>query len=67
MNYVGFYTCTCNNGYKGDGHECEEENECDIEAYYCHDDATCENHSVNFTCTCNDGYVGDGLDCKRMF
>jgi hypothetical protein len=60
----GSFTCTCKEGYAGDGKtSCEDIDECDLTnpTHDCHAMATCTNTpSGSFTCTCKEGYAGDG-------
>lgn len=61
-NTVGSYTCTCGDGYDGDGSMCFDIDEC-TEDGVCDANATCRNYDGAYDCECNDGYVGDGLAC----
>jgi hypothetical protein len=56
-------TCTCNDGFDGDGSSCTEVDECADGLDDCDANATCTNTVGSFTCTCNAGYVGDGVLC----
>jgi hypothetical protein len=63
----GSYTCTCNDGYEGDGKMCTEVDECSLGTYDCDPVATCTNTPPgSYTCTCNDGYEGDGKTCTEV-
>ncbi len=63
-NTLGSHTCTCNQGYQGDGTTCQDINECNTNP--CHTDATCNNLPGTFECACNQGYQGDGLTCEDI-
>jgi hypothetical protein len=60
------FTCTCNDGYTGDGNTCTNVNECDTNNGGCNANATCEDTPGTFTCTCDDGYTGDGNTCTNV-
>jgi len=53
------YTCTCQEGYEGDGKTCTKVSECD--ASPCHALARCTDTAEGHTCICKDGYDGDGV------
>ncbi|CAB4033642.1 mucin 4, partial [Paramuricea clavata] len=57
-NSFGNFTCTCSNGYSGNGTFCEDVDEC--EESRCHPNATCVNNPGSFVCNCNPGFIGDG-------
>lgn len=64
-NSIGGFTCTCNNGYKGDGSTCTDKDECGSDGgNNCDSHATCTNTTGSFTCACNaPGYMGNGTSC----
>ena len=45
-NTVGSFECACKDGFSGDGVQCDDINECDLEIDNCHDLATCQNKKV---------------------
>eukprot|EP00058_Branchiostoma_floridae_P006421 XP_002591909.1 hypothetical protein BRAFLDRAFT_99375 [Branchiostoma floridae] len=58
-NTDGSFTCTCKEGYDGDGFTCKER--C---GQTCGENAECRNTGGStYECTCNDGFEGDGLNC----
>eukprot|EP01147_Barroeca_monosierra_P006243 gene6243-272_t len=67
VNWVGRYWCRCNRGYEGDGFECADIDECDLEIDNCHPSlADCTNTFGSFQCDCINGYEGDGVDCTDI-
>ncbi len=66
-NTNGGYTCTCNDGYTGDGKSCSDVDECaDPNLNDCDANATCTNTDGGYTCECNDGYQGNGTFCTDI-
>lgn len=55
------YTCSCLNGFTGDGRVCHDIDECQTSR--CHRDAVCHNTHGSFICQCNVGFYGDGFSC----
>ena len=58
INTIGSYVCGCRSGFKTNGTECFDINECENQDQ-CPDKALCVNTQGNFTCQCFDGYEGD--------
>ena len=60
--------CVCPSGYtddNGDGSQCTDINECDLDTHDCALRATCENTDGSFTCTCDAPiYTGNGKTCS---
>ena len=54
------YTCPCNKGFKRDGVNCTEIDECDPNP--CSHGGTCHDYVNYYNCTCPSGYR-DGSDC----
>ncbi|XP_046846527.1 uncharacterized protein LOC124440255 isoform X4 [Xenia sp. Carnegie-2017] len=61
------FTCTCNEGYTGDGKTCTEIKTCGTSRDDCSPYATCQDTGpATYTCTCNEGYTGDGKICTEI-
>ncbi|XP_044748565.1 protein kinase C-binding protein NELL2-like isoform X2 [Coccinella septempunctata] len=58
VNMIGWYYCTCKEGFKGPGSDnnlgtlCTDINECEEEIDSCHPSATCVNTLGGFECRC---------------
>uniref|UniRef100_A0A0G4HMH3 Uncharacterized protein n=1 Tax=Chromera velia CCMP2878 TaxID=1169474 RepID=A0A0G4HMH3_9ALVE len=65
-NTMGSFTCSCSDGFSGDGVSCSDIDECTTTADNCHIGASCSNTAGSFTCSCNDGYSGDGVSCSDV-
>ncbi|XP_035686817.1 mucin-like protein [Branchiostoma floridae] len=65
VNFVGNFTCTCNNGYylSDDGFSCKDINECEL-PNNC--SQLCTNTNGSFACACQEGFVlePDGEYCQ---
>nr|XP_039333082.1 stabilin-1 isoform X2 [Saimiri boliviensis boliviensis] len=58
----GQRTCTCQDGYTGDGELCQEINSCLIHHGGCHIHAECiPTGPQQVSCSCLEGYSGDGI------
>ena len=65
-NTNGSYTCSCNEGYEGDGFTCSDIDECDLGTDNCDANASCQNTPGGYTCSCNTGYSGNGVECTDI-
>ena len=60
----GSFNCLCDPGFTGDGLNCTDIDECEINLHDCHVNGTCENTEGSFKCHCGpwyqpiDGYNG---------
>lgn len=55
--------CSCDEGYRGEGAECFNVDECAEGTHACHEDANCTDAPGTFDCECKDGFSGDGRHC----
>ena len=62
-NQEGSYECSCNDGWEGDGVNCDDVNECTDGTAACHSRADCSNTEGSYRCTCQAGFIGDGQSC----
>ncbi len=63
----GTFSCSCRDGYSGDGYQCTDVDECaDASLNNCDANATCTNTDGGFTCACNSGFSGDGTACTDV-
>ncbi|CAH1794912.1 unnamed protein product, partial [Owenia fusiformis] len=60
------YTCTCQDGFSGDGFSCTNINECEDGTDNCHINADCSDTEGNYICTCQNGFSGDGFSCTNI-
>lgn len=67
------YSCSCKDGFTGDGYNCTDINDCDPSrcngSSCCQNNGTCHDHVLNYTCSCQAGfngtYCGHNIDeCK---
>ncbi|CAK8686978.1 unnamed protein product [Clavelina lepadiformis] len=49
------HDCTCRDGFKGDGFNCNDVNECDADP--CPSNSHCTDLPNDFTCTCLEGFI----------
>ncbi|XP_029647084.1 mucin-like protein [Octopus sinensis] len=61
------YTCTCKDGFEGDGFTCKDINECERKEYKnCSIHGECTNNLGSYNCTCKTGWTGDGFNCTAL-
>eukprot|EP00795_Rhopilema_esculentum_P000157 gene157-9775_t len=66
-NAKGSFSCTCMQGYSGDGKECNDIDECTIGLHSCNEFAHCSNLNGSFSCHCRNGYKGSGISCLGQY
>ncbi|XP_065194912.1 fibrillin-2-like [Sycon ciliatum] len=64
-NTEGSYQCNCNRGFRGDGMNCSDIDECSA-SRVCHDNASCTNSAGSFKCSCLSGFSGNGTACSDV-
>ena len=63
------FTCSCNEGYTGDGVSCEArtvQDECALGSHDCNDDATCTDTQYSYECACNSGFKDNSRDPENF-
>ena len=60
-NSFGSYTCTCEEGFTGNGKICTDVDECNEGK--CSANTTCLNTEGSYTCSCKPGFISDRTDC----
>lgn len=64
-NTVGSFVCKCESGFRGDGVECIDINECwKPEDNTCKDKEVCLNLIGGYECTCKTGFRREGDECQ---
>eukprot|EP00494_Astrolonche_serrata_P024328 UN24586 len=67
-NHSSGFSCTCRNGFTGDGKSCEDVDECAEGTDNCDDYSQCINAIGGYSCTCKDGFFFDKASqtCKDI-
>ena len=64
--YEGTYECQCKEGYKGDGYQCENIDECKERVdYVCGTHSSCTDNVGSFKCVCDTGFAGN-ITCRDI-
>ncbi|XP_006820460.1 uncharacterized protein LOC100376785 [Saccoglossus kowalevskii] len=58
------FECRCNQGFTGDGHQCQDIDEC--LSVQCGDNFHCTNLPGSYQCECNNGFSWDGQTCQDV-
>ncbi|XP_073996659.1 protein kinase C-binding protein NELL2a-like isoform X2 [Rhodnius prolixus] len=71
LNLETRYACHCNNGFKGDGYNCVDIDECKseggLEGHHCHSNSRCVNTRGSYECECLPGHRRvDRFNCAEM-
>ncbi|EGT39475.1 hypothetical protein CAEBREN_29280, partial [Caenorhabditis brenneri] len=64
INTVGGYECECEEGFDGDGKNCQPKSSCRKNSAICDRHASC-NIFLDI-CDCKTGYTGDGITCHDV-
>ncbi|CCJ09402.1 EGF-like domain-containing protein [Caenorhabditis elegans] len=64
VNTIGGYECECEEGFEGDGKNCQPKSSCRKNSAICDRHASC--HIVLDICDCKTGYTGDGITCHDI-
>jgi len=59
-------TCTCNDGFTGNGTSCEALDACAAAVSPCDDNAACTSTDGTASCVCDSGWDGDGTTCTNV-
>ena len=59
-------SCICDKGFKGNGLECVDIDECKEKIDQCSANANCRNTEGDYTCHCHSGFVGNGMECTDI-
>ena len=62
-NLPGSFSCSCKEGWYGDGFDCTDVDECGTLPPVCHAHAVCKNTAGSFECSCHSGWEGNGESC----
>ncbi|KAE9553235.1 hypothetical protein FO519_003543 [Halicephalobus sp. NKZ332] len=64
-NTVGAYKCECFPGFKGDGYNCQDIDECSEGIAKCTDYSRCVNLPGTYFCNCTEGFIPKGTPLEK--
>ena len=59
----GWFWSVRDSGFRGNGENCTDNDECANGSHTCDYNAICSNNVGSYTCECVDGFTGDGKTC----
>ena len=65
-NTDGSYDCECLLGFRGDGYECIDIDECEGYFHNCDVNSQCTNRVGSWECRCLSGFTGNGTYCNDV-
>ena len=66
IDRIGDFICVCKIGFEGDGHYCDNKDECGRGSHHCDVFADCYDTSGSFLCVCLEGFEGNGRVCDDI-
>lgn len=65
-NQLGIFQCDCMEGFAGNGHNCEDIDECTLGVHNCPPTAKCINFAGAFRCSCVSGFHDGDDGCQDI-
>ncbi|XP_058506572.1 pro-epidermal growth factor [Solea solea] len=63
---AGSPTCSCLQGFTGDGQSCVDIDECKLGTHNCNKNEECQNTLGKYLCKCRAGYHNNGQTCQEL-